>query len=55
VLNARGVAHSRLDEIDDEVRSEINALAEKVLAAPNADPADAWTDVWSDGGWQWRN
>jgi TPP-dependent pyruvate/acetoin dehydrogenase alpha subunit len=55
VLNARGVAHSRLDEIDDGVRSEINALAEKVLAAPNADPADAWTDVWSDGGWQWRN
>jgi pyruvate dehydrogenase E1 component alpha subunit len=55
VLTSHGVAESTLDEIDARVRSEISALAEKVLTAPSADPADAWTDVWSDGSWQWRN
>ena len=27
----------------------------QVLARPSPDPAGAWTDVWSDGSWQWRN
>jgi hypothetical protein len=26
-----------------------------VLERPVPEPAGAWTDVWSDGSWQWRN
>ena len=30
-------------------------LARQVLERPVPEPADAWTDVWSDGSGQWRN
>jgi TPP-dependent pyruvate/acetoin dehydrogenase alpha subunit len=43
------------DEIDAEVRREIAVTVRTVLAAARPDPADAWTDVWSDGGSQWRS
>jgi hypothetical protein len=49
------VPASAADEIDARVRLEINELAEKVLQAPDADGAAAWTDLWSDGGTRWRN
>jgi hypothetical protein len=26
-----------------------------VLGRPAPEPSGAWTDVWSDGSWQWRN
>jgi acetoin:2,6-dichlorophenolindophenol oxidoreductase subunit alpha len=44
-----------LDRVDEVARAEVNRLTELVLAAdpPRAD--GAWTDVWSDGGSQWRN
>jgi pyruvate dehydrogenase E1 component alpha subunit len=50
-----GVPETDLDAIDARARADINALADEVLARPGPDPATAWTDVWSDGGWQWRN
>jgi TPP-dependent pyruvate/acetoin dehydrogenase alpha subunit len=43
------------DEIDAEVRREIAVTVRTDLAAARPDPADAWTDVWSDGGSQWRS
>jgi pyruvate dehydrogenase E1 component alpha subunit len=49
-----GVTAAAMDEIDDRVRDDVNTLADRVLAAPRPAPAAAWTDVWSDGGWQWR-
>ncbi|HUZ25323.1 MAG TPA: thiamine pyrophosphate-dependent dehydrogenase E1 component subunit alpha [Streptosporangiaceae bacterium] len=50
-----GTAEAALDEIDSRARAGLAALARDVLARPVPDPATAWTDVWSDGGWQWRN
>jgi acetoin:2,6-dichlorophenolindophenol oxidoreductase subunit alpha len=50
-----GVEAGTLDEIDARTRAGIAELTEAVLARPGPDPATAWTDVWSDGGWQWRN
>jgi acetoin:2,6-dichlorophenolindophenol oxidoreductase subunit alpha len=52
---AAGTSETDLDEIDTRARADVNAVADQVLARPGPDPASAWTDVWSDGGWQWRN
>jgi TPP-dependent pyruvate/acetoin dehydrogenase alpha subunit len=49
-----GVPAAAVDEIDDRVRADVNALADRVLARGRPDAAGAWTDLWSDGGSQWR-
>jgi TPP-dependent pyruvate/acetoin dehydrogenase alpha subunit len=54
-LLAAGTAEATLDEIDARARADLTALAQQILTRPAPDPATAWTDVWSDGGWQWRN
>jgi TPP-dependent pyruvate/acetoin dehydrogenase alpha subunit len=50
-----GTAEETLDEIDARARADLTSLAQQVLTRPVPDPATAWTDVWSDGSWQWRN
>jgi len=50
-----GTAAGKLDEIDSRIRSDVAELARQVLERPAPDPSGAWTDVWSDGSWQWRN
>ena len=55
MLTAAGTAPEKLDEIDARIKSELAELAQQILARPAPDPAGAWTDVWSDGSWQWRN
>src|SRR5436190_1964618 len=37
-----------------EVRQVVAAAVEAARAAPDADPAQAFTDVWADGGSAWR-
>jgi pyruvate dehydrogenase E1 component alpha subunit len=54
-LGAAGTDLAKLDEIDVQTRDDVADLARQVLARPVPDPAGAWADVWSDGGWQWRN
>jgi acetoin:2,6-dichlorophenolindophenol oxidoreductase subunit alpha len=54
-LTAAGTAAEKLDEIDAQITADLAELARQVLARPVPDPAAAWTDVWSDGSWQWRN
>ena len=54
-LTAAGTAAEKLDEIDARTRSELADLARQVLGRPAPEPSGAWTDVWSDGSWQWRN
>ena len=49
-----GTADAALDEIDARTRADLADLAKQVLARPAPDPSGAWTDVWSDGSWQWR-
>ncbi len=58
------VAQARLayHEVDAEVIAAVEARATRVVtaavdaakAAPPADPAEAFTDVWADGGAAWR-
>jgi pyruvate dehydrogenase E1 component alpha subunit len=55
-------AHLRELGVDDEMISQAGAAAEQTVAAavdaakaaPEADPAEAFTDVWADGGAAWR-
>ena len=45
------------DEIDAAAGRAAQTVADAVAeakAAPGADPAQAFTDVWADGGHQWR-
>jgi pyruvate dehydrogenase E1 component alpha subunit len=53
-LHGYGVEATTVDEVDSRVRTQVNELTERALAAGSPDPSGAWTDVWSDGGWQWR-
>jgi TPP-dependent pyruvate/acetoin dehydrogenase alpha subunit len=43
------------DALVAQVKSEMDAMAVRVLAEPTPDAADAWTDMWSDGSATWRN
>jgi acetoin:2,6-dichlorophenolindophenol oxidoreductase subunit alpha len=54
-ITAAGTAAEKLDEIDAQITADLAELARQVLARPVPAPAAAWTDVWSDGSWQWRN
>jgi pyruvate dehydrogenase E1 component alpha subunit len=54
-LVAAGVSVQALDDIDAQAKAGLADLAQQVLARPVPEPAGAWTDVWSDGSWQWRN
>ena len=55
MLVAAGTSAATLDEIDSRTRSDLADLARQVLGRPVPEPSGAWTDVWSDGSWQWRN
>ena len=55
VLTKAGVGEAELDEIDAQARTQVAELARHVLARPVPESSGAWTDVWSDGSWQWRN
>ncbi len=54
-LAAAGTDIAKLDEIDARIKAELSDLAKQVLARPAPEGSSAWTDVWSDGSWQWRN
>jgi len=53
-LAASGVAETELDAADDRADRAVAAAVEAAKAAPAADPDEAFTDVWADGGAQWR-
>lgn len=50
-----GVREVELTEIETSVAAAIDAATEAAKSAPTPDPAALWTNVWADGGWQWRN
>jgi pyruvate dehydrogenase E1 component alpha subunit len=54
-LSAAGVSGAEIAEVTTRVDAEINRIAAEALAAPAPDRATAWTDMWSDGGSEWRN
>ena len=50
-----GVAEAELADIVTSVAAAIDAATEEAKAAAPPDPAELWTNVWADGGWQWRS
>lgn len=55
VLREAGVSEADLAAFDTDALARIEAMTDSAFAADPPDPGDAWRDVWSDGGWQWRN
>ncbi len=53
-LHAGGVAQQDVEERRARAQELVAAAVEAAKAAPPADEASAFTDVWADGGAQWR-
>ncbi|HEX9064768.1 MAG TPA: thiamine pyrophosphate-dependent dehydrogenase E1 component subunit alpha [Streptosporangiaceae bacterium] len=53
-LAGMGVPVERAVEADDRAAATVAAAVAAARAAPAPDPGDALTDVWADGGSQWR-
>ncbi len=53
-LSDRGVPDADVAEADRRAAATVEAAIEAASAAPDADPAEALTDVWADGGSAWR-
>jgi pyruvate dehydrogenase E1 component alpha subunit len=53
-LSDRGVPDPDVAEVDERAAATVTSGVEAASAAPPADPADALTDVWADGGYAWR-
>ena len=53
-LEALGVEPDAIKEVDDRAGAEVAGAIAAAKAAPAADVAEAFTDVWADGGAAWR-
>ena len=53
-LSDHGVPDDDVTEADQRATATVEAAVQAASAAPGADPADALTDVWADGGSSWR-
>ena len=53
-LEELGVPAGTIERTDREVAAEVEAAVDAAKNAPDADPGEALTDVWADGGSQWR-
>jgi acetoin:2,6-dichlorophenolindophenol oxidoreductase subunit alpha len=53
-LGEIGVDDETVSGVDERVKRTVDDAIEAAKAAPGADPADALTDVWADGGAAWR-
>jgi acetoin:2,6-dichlorophenolindophenol oxidoreductase subunit alpha len=54
-LIGMGVDPAEVDATDNRAAAVVAAASEAAQAAPDADPAQALTDVWADGGAAWRS
>jgi pyruvate dehydrogenase E1 component alpha subunit len=53
-LRERGVDDDKVSGVGERAERAVADAIEAAKAAPDADPADALTDVWADGGAAWR-
>jgi pyruvate dehydrogenase E1 component alpha subunit len=53
-LEALGVTPDTIKDIDERAGGTVAAAVAAAKAAPAADVAEAFTDVWADGGAEWR-
>ena len=54
-LLEQGASEPALAEIDSAAQARVEALTDRALGAEPPQPSEAWRDVWSDGGFAWRN
>jgi pyruvate dehydrogenase E1 component alpha subunit len=54
-LRHAGVSDDEVDDAAQRAQQTVDAAVEEAKAAPDADPREAMTDVWADGGAAWRN
>jgi acetoin:2,6-dichlorophenolindophenol oxidoreductase subunit alpha len=55
VLTARGVDGTVLDDIDAEAKAAVDQATQEAKDGGWPRPELAYSNVWSDGGWSWRN
>ena len=48
------MAQEQIVAVDDRAERLVADAIDAAKAAPTADPAEAFTDVWADGGAAWR-
>ncbi len=53
-LEALGVPPAEVDRADERADRAVAEAVEAAKNAPDADPKEAFTDVWADGGAAWR-
>jgi pyruvate dehydrogenase E1 component alpha subunit len=53
-LEALGVEPAVIAAVDAQAAAEVAAAVESAKNAPGPDPAEAFADVWADGGAAWR-
>jgi pyruvate dehydrogenase E1 component alpha subunit len=53
-LEVQGTPEADIDAAAARAAAAVAAAVEAAMAAPPADPAQAFTDVWADGGSAWR-
>ena len=54
-LEGLGFEAADLDEIDAQVLADVNRATEEAKAGPQPSNDLIYTEVWADGGSQWRN
>jgi len=55
VLISRGVEEALLDQIDAEAKAAVDLATQEAKDGPEPALGLAYTNVWDDGGWAWRN
>ncbi|GAA0921001.1 thiamine pyrophosphate-dependent dehydrogenase E1 component subunit alpha [Virgisporangium aurantiacum] len=53
-LEAQGVEPAEIQKVDERADTHVKAAVDAAKNAPDADPAEAFTDVWADGSATWR-
>ncbi len=54
LLEGLGVPHDAVDDADARAARVVDDAVDAAKNAPDADPRQAFTDVWADGGAAWR-
>jgi TPP-dependent pyruvate/acetoin dehydrogenase alpha subunit len=54
-LVAGGVSEADLDAIEETADGDVDTATVNAKASPPPGADDLMRDVWSDGGWSWRN
>jgi pyruvate dehydrogenase E1 component alpha subunit len=49
-----GATEAEIEAVDARAAETVAAASQRAQDAPAADPAEAFTDLWADGGWAWR-